>query len=67
MLWRDAAWLGYLERPSAFAASGPCGRETRDRALGDEFALELGERSEDREDQLSGGRRGVDRGALPAR
>ena len=59
--WRAGAW-----RPSSSACAR---RRVRARAhdpgaLGDEFALELGERGEDAEDEFAGGRRRVDRRAL---
>jgi EAL domain-containing protein (putative c-di-GMP-specific phosphodiesterase class I) len=50
----------HLERPAAFPAARPCRRQARHGALGDQLALELGQRGEDAEDQLAGGGRGVD-------
>jgi hypothetical protein len=55
----------HLRLASAVAPAGARGGESRDRALPDQLALELGERREDAEHQLAGGGRGVDRGALP--
>jgi hypothetical protein len=43
-----------------FLTARPCRGQARHGALGDQFALELGQRGKDAEDQLAGGRRGVD-------
>ena len=54
----------HLRLASADASARAGGGEAGARALGDEFALELGERGEDAEDEFAGGRRRVDRRAL---
>ena len=50
----------HLERPAAFPAARPRRGQARYGALSDQLALELGQRGEDTENQLAGGRRGVD-------
>jgi hypothetical protein len=49
----------WLAAPDASTCAG--GRKAGSRALGDELALELGERGEDAEHEFAGGRRRVDR------
>lgn len=50
----------HLERPATFPAARPRRGQPRERALGDQLALKLGECREDAEDQLTGGGRSVD-------
>jgi hypothetical protein len=54
----------HLRLASAVSPAGACGGKSRDRALADKFALELGERREDAEHQFAGGGRRIDRRAL---
>jgi len=49
---------GHLEGPAALAGAG--GGQAGDGAFGDEFSFELGQGSEDAEDQVPGGGGGVD-------
>ena len=50
----------HLEGPPAFPSACPRRGQTRHGALGDQLALELGQRGENAKNQLAGGGRGVD-------
>ena len=54
----------HLVGRSTFASTRARRRQARFGPFGDQLALELGERSEDAEDELASGRRGIDRRAL---
>jgi integrase len=55
----------HLGRPAARAPTGTGSLQASASALDDQLALELGERREDAEDELSAGRRRVDAHAVP--
>ena len=55
----------HLVRPPAVAPARPRGHQPGACALDDQFALELGQRREDTEDELAGGCGGVDLRPLP--